>query len=113
MNNRKRKRLKAHRKSWLDEKVHQIFDLCLKINGFEKRKREETGKLPTVFFDFSGHTAEIEVEIFLEGWNGGILYDNHLKYDIHLTGILYKQSEVEECYSKLKEIYESMENEND
>lgn len=112
MNDRKRKCLKTHRKSWLDEKVHQIFDLCLKINGLEERRRALTGKLPTVLFEFAGHTAEIQVDIFPEGMDRGLLIDNCLSYDFYLSGNLYEQSKVEECYSKLKEIYKSMENEN-
>lgn len=111
MNNRKRKRLKVARKSCADnrKRICQIFDLCLKINSLENRSREKTGKLPTVFFDFYGHTSKVEVCINLDGWEPHKPSDVY--YEIYLDE--YEQSKVEECYNRLKEIYESMETADD
>ena len=50
------------------EKVNEIIQLCLEINGFEKRQIEITGNKPAVFFDFSGHTAGLYVRVFETGW---------------------------------------------
>ena len=111
MNNRKRKRLKVARKSYVDERIHQIFDLCLKINSLKSRRKELTGKLPTVFFKFSGHVAEVQIDVHPEGY--GSSNEEYLYYDFYLSGSLYEQSKVEECYNELKEIYESMETTDD
>ena len=113
MNNRKRKRLKVARKGCVDKRkrICQIFDLCLKINSLESRTQKETGKLPTVFFDFHGHVSKIEICINLDGWEA--YKDCDVYYEIYLGKRPYEQSKVEECYNKLKEIYESMETADD
>ena len=105
MNNRKRKRLKVARKSCADnrKRICKIFDLCLKINSLENRSREKTGKLPTVFFDFYGHTSKVEVCIYVDGWEP--YKPSDVSYEIYLDERSYDQSKVEECYNRLKEIY--------
>ena len=50
------------------EQAHELLDLCLDINGIEERHQELTGNLPTVFFEFNGHTAGIHVRVYEEGW---------------------------------------------
>lgn len=50
------------------KKVNEIFQLCMEINAFEHRQRSITGNKPTVFFNFLGHIASLEVEIFETGW---------------------------------------------
>lgn len=47
---------------------HEILDLVLDINGFEKRDKNTTGDKPTVFLDIYGHTADIAVLIHDNGW---------------------------------------------
>lgn len=50
--------------------LHKIFDLVLDINGMEGRYRDLTGdNKPTAFLKFFGHTAEIEVWVYENGWN--------------------------------------------
>lgn len=51
----------------MNEKLHEIFDLCLRLNPVQT-KQELTGNKPTVFFWFSGHTNDIEVSIYEKGW---------------------------------------------
>ena len=64
MNNRqKRKREKMKRQS-----IHQILDLVLDINGLQESKKELTGDHPTAFLYFSGHVAEISVDVHENGW---------------------------------------------
>ena len=50
------------------EKLHELLDLALDVNGFEDRRTEVTGCMPTVFFSFSGHVNQLEIEISPEGW---------------------------------------------
>lgn len=50
-------------------KIHEILDIVLDGNGFNKRKSPDTGDLQTVFFEFTGHTAEIQVLLYPNGWH--------------------------------------------
>lgn len=60
----------------ISQQLHEIFDICLNCNGFESRAAGETGALPTVFFDFSGHVSRLDVRIYPDGWSSG----GHCKY---------------------------------
>lgn len=55
------------------EKLHQLLDLVLDINGFESRKQSLTGNKPTAFFQFSGHTAGAAIQIYQNGWSAETL----------------------------------------
>ena len=70
MNNRKRNRAAVRRKVEMSRRrdLHKLFDLVLDINGVDSRTRDKTGTLPTAFFNFSGHTAGVQVELFDQGW---------------------------------------------
>ena len=50
------------------EIVKQIFNLALAVNS-NITERETTGEKPTVFVNFSGHIAGVEVEIYHDGWD--------------------------------------------
>ena len=50
------------------KRVHEILDAVLDCNGLYPRKRGITGVMPTVFFDFSGHTGKVYVDIHADGW---------------------------------------------
>lgn len=73
MNNRKRKKLAARRRTEYSrrEGLHKLLELVLDINGVSKRDREITGDLPTAFFDFSGHTAAAHMRVYTSGWEHG------------------------------------------
>jgi hypothetical protein len=66
------------------EIVKQIFNLALAINA-NKTKQSTTGNKPTVFVNFSGHVAEVDVTIYRNGW--GTLDDesNITRYNIYLS----------------------------
>lgn len=51
--------------------LHELLDIAINTNGYEKRKREESGNLPTVFLFFSGHTADVSFSINKDGWVAG------------------------------------------
>ena len=51
--------------------VHEILDIVLDGNGFSNRSREETGTLPTLFMDFSGHVSHIVIYLYVDGWTSG------------------------------------------
>ena len=50
------------------EKMHRILDMVLDGNGFEHRKRDETGTLPTLFFEYSGHVNLSKISLHKDGW---------------------------------------------
>lgn len=51
----------------ISKQLTQIMQLCYQINSVGTN-REETGNLPTVFVDFSGHTCQLHARIYEEGW---------------------------------------------
>lgn len=57
------------------QQMHRILDIVIDTNGFEQRKRDTTGTMPTVFFDYSGHTNALIVELHKDGWVPGVGYD--------------------------------------
>jgi hypothetical protein len=50
------------------EEVRNIFEICMKVQGLEKRTHEITPDNPTVFFKLSGQVAWLEVTIYPTGW---------------------------------------------
>lgn len=48
--------------------IHEALDLVLDINGIQRSSRELTGRRPTGFFCFSGHTACVQIDIHTLGW---------------------------------------------
>lgn len=51
--------------------MHEILDIVLDTNGFESRKRSETGTLPTLFLSFSGHVSGVSIDLHEDGWEPG------------------------------------------
>lgn len=51
----------------ISKQLQTIMQVAYQINNVETN-REETGNLPTVFLDFMGHTCQITVRIYDEGW---------------------------------------------
>lgn len=51
------------------ELLHRILDLVIDINGLEERKVNVSGDKPTAFLYFSGHTADLDVQVHEKGWN--------------------------------------------
>ena len=54
----------------ISKQLTQIMQLCYQIN-YEETNREITGNLPTVFLDFMGHTCQINIRIYDDGWMNG------------------------------------------
>ena len=54
----------------ISKQIAKIIQLCYQINH-EETRRERTGNLPTVFLDFMGHTCQINVRIYADGWMSG------------------------------------------
>ena len=67
MNKRAKKKAEKRRRAL----AHQILDVVLDINGVEPRQKEYTGNMPTAFFEFSGHTAGVDIDIRRSGWDYG------------------------------------------
>lgn len=63
------------------EKLLKIMEACMELNTLSERKRELTGYLPTVFFDFSGHVGWLEIKIYNTGWYANADYDEYITVD--------------------------------
>ena len=55
----------------LREQLHRLLDIAIDTNGFEARKRDTTGTLPTIFIEFSGHCNLLQLSIHSNGWRSG------------------------------------------
>lgn len=64
MNQRAKKKAEKNKR----RKFTELLDLALQANGLENRTRKESGNLPTVFFEFSGHVSWITVQVHPNGW---------------------------------------------
>lgn len=62
------------------KEVQEIISLALAVNGLQKRKRRETGNLPTAFIYFSGHVALLKISIHLDGWESASEPDNAFEF---------------------------------
>lgn len=69
-------------KKAMRENIHKAVDMVLDANGFESRKRETTGTLPTVFFNFSGHVNALYIQIHKDGWKSGENADRTWNIDL-------------------------------
>lgn len=84
------------------EKLHQILDLVIDINGFDSRQVRLTGDKPTVFFRFSGHVSLIEVDVNSHGYNGDLP-------DVRMEDYIDQEDpKLDEMIQKLEEIKEKM-----
>jgi len=54
----------------ISKQLTEIMKLCYQINNVETN-RELTGNLPTVFLDFMGHTCQLNIRIYDDGWMSG------------------------------------------
>ncbi|MDD4372262.1 MAG: thymidylate synthase [Anaerostipes sp.] len=90
--NRKLKRLTRSKHNMIME----LINLCLKIQEGQDGEiecRNVLGK-PAVFFEFSGHVAWLEIRVFENGWNPGLLHDEQFTFEI--DGIFSKRK-FKEC----------------
>ena len=91
------------------EIVKRIFNLALAINA-NKTKQSTTGNKPTVFVDFSGHVAVVDVSIYRNGWGALDDESNITRYNIYLSDDFFTEwiddydpyPEEEECEELLK-----------
>ena len=84
----KKKVLKEQQKE-TREIVKQIFNLALAVNSNETRQGK-TGKKPTVFVNFSGTVAGIDVRIYLNGWSSSADVDSEMiTYTIYLDDVSF------------------------
>lgn len=87
---RKRRKTPATR-----EQLLELFGLVLDINGLEPTDKLKGN--PTVFFRFSGHVTELEVEVFEGGWWPGQVAD-------YKQSIYIDRANPAEMIDKLREI---------
>lgn len=79
----KKKVLKEQQKE-TKEIVKQIFNLALAVNPNDTIQ-DKTGGKPTVFVNFNGIVAGIDVRIFLNGWSSSADVDSEMiTYTIYL-----------------------------
>lgn len=88
------------------KQLHEILDIVLDGNGLDRRKQEMTGNLPTLFFWFSGHIAEVQVDIHNDGWASGEYPDKQFHF---LTNELNSPDKIEALRAAVKESLEGKE----
>ena len=66
-----RKRLAKKIEKMRRKKIHEALEMVLEINTTQRREWSITRNKPTAFFDFSGHTAGVSVDICPDGWYSG------------------------------------------
>ena len=54
----------------ISKQIAKIIQLCYQINSVST-SRDKTGNLPTAFLDFMGHTCQLNVRIYDDGWMNG------------------------------------------
>lgn len=85
------------------EKLHQILDLVIDINGFDSRRVSLTGDKPTAFFWFSGHVSSLEVFLYTRG------YKRNSKCNVKMEDYIDEENpKLDEMIQKLEEIKEKM-----
>ena len=53
------------------EQLHTLLDIALDTNGFESRRKDTTGVMPTVIFEYSGHVHRVMFKLHPNGWCSG------------------------------------------
>lgn len=91
------------------QKILNLVRLALEINGFSKRLHGVTGDLPTIFFSFSGHVANMSIDCNRNGWRvnergeSKDVYFNDEDFDDEYTKILTWLQDIKaETEAKLK-----------
>lgn len=101
-----KKRLEKKVEKMRRKKVHEILEMALEINGTLPRQRELTGNKPTAFFNFSGHTAGVTVNVYNDGWDSGHLSDHAIGsyIDVHIKGaeLADLKNEIENVMEELR-----------
>lgn len=98
MNKRLKKKVEKNRR----DKFVELFDLALQANGLEERLKDETGNLPTVFLDFSGHVSKISVSMHPNGWERNEWRHNVACKEVDLyTNRRYRESDYQEVKGML------------
>ena len=72
-----KKKLLKEQQSEAREIVKQIFNLALAINPNDTTQ-DKTGGKPTVFVNFSGHVAGVDVRIYPNGWSSSHDVDSEM-----------------------------------
>lgn len=82
------------------KQLHELLDIVLDGNGIESRKRDNTGTLPTLFFEYSGHVNMVRIDLHSDGWQIGSTYD--AQFERYLTNP-FKQEEIDGFRAKVQE----------
>lgn len=95
-------------KETIRNQIHQLIDIAFATNGFENRRKVESGTMPTVFFQYSGHVNRFCMDLYPDGWEP---YGTKITLiDTDLTEPLSEsviQSVQDECSKALTEEKES------
>lgn len=81
------------------KQLHELLDIVLDGNGIESRARDNTGTLPTLFFEYSGHINMVRIDLHSDGWQKGNTYD--AQFEQYLTNPL-KQEEIDAFRAKVR-----------
>ena len=94
-----KKRLEKKIEKMRRKKVHEALEIALQINSTQARNQSATGRKPTVFFYFSGHTTAVDISVIPAGWTRG--YDS--LSDIDVTGYADSKVSMDKMLTELVE----------
>lgn len=105
----------------IKDKISYLFELCTKVQRgkdgkIEKRLGYYNNYLknnigPTVFFDYRGHVALLNIEIYKNGWSEGKDADYEFEFDLSKDIDDYDFKKCRDCLLKLIKMQEGKENE--
>lgn len=69
------------------EQLHRLLDLIIETNGFEPRRREITGTLPTVHFEYYGNVNKVVMYIHPDGYDSvhGVMKEMQTLIDCYVN----------------------------
>lgn len=97
----------------ISSQIEYLFSLCMKLqekkDGYCEKRQNEYVKKPTVFFDFYGHVARLEINVYKEGWTPESDRDEPFKnFSFDLSKEIDK-NEFEKCKNYLLELIKEQE----
>ena len=81
--------------------MHKMLDIVLNVNCIGSS--EETGGLPNAFFEFSGHTGDLQIRLYEAGWS----HNSHLspQYFIFDTGEPIQEIDVQKFLDASRQVF--------
>ena len=94
-------------KDIIRNQLQTLLEIVLETNGYEARKQDETGNMPTMFMEYSGHVNLLKITIHPDGWyrnaDGKLLLETYLDKPLEAEEIEYVEAMCSKYLNKEKE----------